>query len=135
MASELVLRDPRVPRPGPKPVLINIYHPGYHDEFILLMSFPGYDSRKGHLWHNFAHTACAIISNNRFDGWLSRSRDPQSIRFSGDLLEPGDYWWHLPGGKSESFVSYGLLLRMFRFFSAICHHSRFPQLAIPSALS
>ena len=99
MPHELVLRDCRAKAPIPTPIPIKIYHPGYDDEVVPLIAFPGYDSKEGDLWYDFAHTACAIISNNRFDGWLSTSRDPQLPRFSGELLVPGDYWWHLPGGN------------------------------------
>ena len=102
MPHELILQDYRVKAPKPTliPRLIKIYHPGYHDEVVPLISFSGYDSQEGHLWYDLAHTACAIISNNQFDGWLSTSRDAQSPRFSGELLAPGDYWWHLPGGST-----------------------------------
>lgn len=77
---------------------INIFHPGYDDALVPLLLFRGFDSKEGDLWHDFAHTACAIITNNRFDGYLSTSRDSQSSHVSGDLLAPGNYWWHLPGG-------------------------------------
>ena len=103
MPHELILRDyqTKVPKPTLIPRQINIYHPGYDDEVVPLVSFPGYDSKDGGLWYDFAHTACAIISNNRFEGWLSTSRDRQSPHFSGKLLAPGDYWWHLPGGNKH----------------------------------
>ena len=104
MPHELVLQSPRgeAPRPSFIPRQINIYHPGYENDPAPLLLFWGYDSTEGDLWHDFAQVACAIISNNRFDGWLSTSRDPQSSRCSGELLAPGDYWWHLPGGKTTA---------------------------------
>ena len=72
MAHKLILRDRRTkaPKTTPGPRQISIYHPGY-DKDIPLISFQGYDSEEGDLWHNFAHTACAIISNNQYNGWLS----------------------------------------------------------------
>ena len=104
MPHELILRDCQVP--PSKPALmrrrVDIYHPGYDDEVVPLLSFSGYDSKEGGLWYHFAHTACAIITNNQFDGWLSTSRDQQSPRYSGELLAPGDYWWHLPGGNMNT---------------------------------
>ena len=104
MLPELVPPGFRVKasKPTPIPRHINIYHPGYDKEVVPLLFFPGYDSKEGHLWYDFAHTACAIVSNNQFDGWLSTSRDPRSPRFSGNLLAPGDYWWHLPGGDMNT---------------------------------
>jgi hypothetical protein len=78
---------------------IQIFHPGYDDDIVPLISFGGYDTKDGYLWYDVAHTACAIITNNQFHGWLSMGRDSQSPRVSGELLAPGDYWWHIPGGN------------------------------------
>lgn len=100
MSHELVLQECRgkPPKVPDMPRQIKIFHPGYDDKIVPLMYFPGYDSKEGDLWYDVAHTACAIITNNRFDGYLSTRRDSQSSRVSGDLLAPGNYWWHLPGG-------------------------------------
>ena len=104
MPRELVLRHPQTKAPELSLTNreIKIYHPGYDDEDALMISFPGYDSEEGDLYYDFAHTACAIVSNNHFDGWLSTSRNPQVPRFSEELLAPGKYWWHLPGGNTNS---------------------------------
>ena len=102
MPHELVLRHPPLKAPPEftsEP--IDVYHPGYDNDVVPLMSFPGYDSKEGDLWHDFAHTACAIISNNRFDGWLSISQDPEAPHVSGELIAPGKYWWHVPQGRYE----------------------------------
>lgn len=101
MPSELIQRDPCVKRPplSHTPKLINIYHPGYENNDAPLLVFPGYDSSQGDLWHDLAHTACAIISNNQFDGYISRSKDPESTRVLEELLAPGNYWWHVPRGS------------------------------------
>ncbi|MCJ1463961.1 hypothetical protein MMC07_002571 [Pseudocyphellaria aurata] len=106
MHHELIQRDCRA-KPSKLALLpreIDIYHPGYEDELVRLLALSGYDSKEGDLWYGFAHTACAIISNNQFDGWLSTSRNPQSPRFSGELLAPGDYWWHLPGDSAQPYA-------------------------------
>lgn len=100
MSDELRLRDPL---PEPRTLsfgLISVYHPGYPDDDAPLIALRGYDSDKGHLWHEVARTACAIICNNRFDGWLSQSKDSQAARFEGELLPSGVYWWHVPDGRS-----------------------------------
>ena len=104
MLPELVIGDRRVKASKPTfmPRQINIYHPGYDEEVVPLISFTGYDSKEGYLWYDTVHTACVIISNNQFDGWLSTSRDPRSPRFSGELLAPVKYWWHLPGGNMNT---------------------------------
>ena len=102
MPHELLLRhfQPKAPAPSPDRE-IKIYHPGY-DEVVPMLCFPGYDSKEGDLYYDSAHTACAIISNNRFDGWLSTSKDPQLPQFSEELLAPGNYWWHVPGGNTNT---------------------------------
>lgn len=106
MPHELVLRECRgQPPPMPDvPREINIFHPGYDDVVVPLLAFSGYDSEEGDLWYDFAHTACAIVTNNRFDGYLSTSKDSKSLPVVGELLAPGNYWWHLPEGiLSENF--------------------------------
>ena len=100
MSDELRLRDAL---PEPRSLSfgsISIYHPGYPDDDAPLLALRGYDSDEGHLWHEVASTACAIICNNRFDGWLSQSKDSEAARFEGELLPSGDYWWHVPNGRS-----------------------------------
>lgn len=97
----------RVRNPVPQPTnlaygTIAIYHPGYPDGDAPLLALRGYDTEQGHLWRDVAHTACAIICNNRFDGWLSKFKSSDAERFDDELLPSGKYWWHMPHG--ESFV-------------------------------
>lgn len=45
------------------------------------------------------HTACAILANNRFEGWLSSSTDREDIRASlksASSLSAGLYSFHVP---------------------------------------
>ena len=73
MLHQLVLRDCQA-KPSKTtlmPSQIDIYHPGYDDEVVWPISFPGNDSKEEDLWYDSAHTACAIILKNQFDGWLS----------------------------------------------------------------
>ena len=101
MPHELILRhvQPKAPAPSLADRMIEIYHPGYDDDVPMIV-FLGFDSEEGDLYYDFARTACAIISNNRFDGWLSTSKNPQLPQSSGELLAPGNYWWHVPGGNT-----------------------------------
>lgn len=73
--------------------LIRVFHPGYDDDCSLI-EFDGYDDENGGIWREVVVTACAIISNNRFNGQL---RDRAGNTQNMDILPAGDYTWHVPG--------------------------------------
>ncbi|KAK3071173.1 hypothetical protein LTR53_009112 [Teratosphaeriaceae sp. CCFEE 6253] len=77
---------------------IKLWHPGYDNPEMLLM-LPADDGRqRDHTPYAVFHAAGAIIANNRFDGWLSVSRDGTTrIEQDTDLLKAGDYFFHVPG--------------------------------------
>ena len=51
---------------------IRFRHPGYSEPNLLLMLF-GFDSAQGSLHHETARLACALVANNRWDGYLSET--------------------------------------------------------------
>jgi hypothetical protein len=75
----------------PQSYRIRFRHPAYPDSSNVLLSL--------HAWDG-AHTACAIIANNRFDGYLSIARDgSSSIETEWDACLPTDshgYYFHVP---------------------------------------
>lgn len=80
---------------------VSVYHPDYTDHGAVLLSLPATDgdSHMPGVYRDTIHTACAIIANNRFDGYISSSRDPHAA--PGNLhdihiLPAGTYYFHLP---------------------------------------
>jgi len=78
-----------------------VHHPGYTDdntnELFALVATDGSPSAPG-VQHGVVHTACAIFACNRFDGWLSATRDASkrhAIAPQG-LLPVGNYYFHVP---------------------------------------
>lgn len=93
LRSPVVLQDPEPYFPSP--AVIRFRHPGYqrHD---LLLTLPCFDTATG-LHYGTAHTACAIIANNAFNGYLTASRDGSRLELEhDDLLTGRDYWFHVP---------------------------------------
>ena len=82
--------------------VIAINHPGYSKVDARILNLLGYDSTTGSIDWNVVFTACAILANNRFDGRLSESRKPSDPALEErQLLDAGDYWFHVPGPPSE----------------------------------
>jgi len=82
---------------------ITIYHPGYESENAPLFSLPVVDSAtdgsKRGIHYGTLHTACAIVANNRFDGFLSREKSPSGVPSDigiHDIVEEGRYYFHVP---------------------------------------
>ncbi|KAK0972395.1 hypothetical protein LTR54_017577 [Friedmanniomyces endolithicus] len=80
---------------------LRVRHPGYSDDNNLLLIFcpsDGPPDAPG-VQHSIVHTSCATVADNRFDGWLSRTRDPLADRVQSapsDLLPVAEYYYHLP---------------------------------------
>ena len=77
---------------------IIIRHP--HNNDVLLTLF-AWDHASGALHHGLVHDICAIIADNRQDGYLSTSREPNKENAKTDhtdLLPAGlaDYYFHVP---------------------------------------
>ena len=84
------------------------------------------------LQHDLVHTACAVFAGNRFEGWLSATRDASkrhAVAPQG-LLPVGDYYFHVPPEDSavNEFANPTLspypIDRTFRFWPF--PHSRIP---------
>lgn len=79
-----------------------VKHPGYSNSSTLVTFAAADYNDSGHGVHfGTVHVACAILANNRHDGWLSRSR---SYTATGDritqehdsILPAGEYFYHVP---------------------------------------
>jgi hypothetical protein len=78
---------------------INFRHPAYEPDDDLLFSLYAWDHPDGGLHLGLAHTACAIVGANRYDGYLSESRQSTGTSISspsGDILRGTDYYFHVP---------------------------------------
>jgi hypothetical protein len=103
-ANTIRLRE-RKKRAGIKPSnndYVKIRHPGYSGSNTLL-TFAAVDQGASSYGVHFGtvHVACAIIANNRHDGWLSRSRsyavESDRIAQNDDSVLPaGEYFYHVP---------------------------------------
>ncbi|KAF2764388.1 hypothetical protein EJ03DRAFT_28393 [Teratosphaeria nubilosa] len=80
-------------------------HPGYLPDNNLLIQFAATDVSSDGVQGvagGIVHCACAIVANNRFDGFLSPSQDyaaalqNQVSTQPGHILAAGDYYFHLP---------------------------------------
>ena len=89
-----------------------VRHPGYTDDgtnelLSLVATDRGLDAPG--VQYGLVHTACAIFAGNRFDGWLSKTRDA-TIRGAiapQDLLPVDTYYFHVPpdAGAVEAFAN------------------------------
>jgi hypothetical protein len=76
----------------------------------VLFSLYGFDTSDGGLHHGTACLACAIITGNAWDGYLSESRDGPRLDLGlDDVLTGQDYWFHIPAaltsGSSPSLLA------------------------------
>lgn len=82
---------------------VNLRHPGYSDNRNILMVLPALDHPGGGIHHETARIACAIISNNRWDGFLSETRDGAPVQLGPDVILRGDnYYFKVPDGNEDS---------------------------------
>ena len=87
---------------------INIRHPGYSPSNDLIFSLHTLDHATAGVHHGFVLDACAIIADNRRDGWLSIDRGGND-RVEGDLdhvLSNGDYWYNVPGDGTQTYLAH-----------------------------
>lgn len=74
------------------------HHPAYEARNDLLFSLYAWDHPDGGIYHAVAHNACAIIADNRIDGYLSNTRNGAPIDAAmDDILPLGHYYFHVPG--------------------------------------
>lgn len=98
---------PPTPDPVPHPARVSIRHPAY-DSPNTLLELDAVDTdeqgRHGVLFA-MAHTSAAIVANNEFQGWLSTTKKGDLGRVqlaAGDLLAPGDYYFHVSNSGEAS---------------------------------
>jgi hypothetical protein len=84
----------------PQSYRVRFRHPAYPNSSNVLLSLHAWDQADGGIHYGLAHTACAIIANNRFDGYLSREIDGSSrieAEWSSCLpAESHGYYFHVP---------------------------------------
>lgn len=77
---------------------ITVKHPGYggNNTILVLPACDGADAT-GRAHYATIHAACAIIANNRTDGWLSsnRSGEARACADSEGLIPAGIYFFHV----------------------------------------
>ncbi|KAH8800809.1 hypothetical protein F5884DRAFT_808886 [Xylogone sp. PMI_703] len=80
--------------------IISFRHPAYPNNNNELLSLNAYDQPGGGIHYGFAHTICAIIANNRFDGFLSTNQDGSGrVEARWDSCLPYNvhgYYFHVP---------------------------------------
>ena len=79
---------------------ITIRHPGYptNNRLLLLPATDFHDSIGSGLHALIVRTACAVVTNNSEDGWLSKdAAGKEPLQYDDDGIIPvGDYYYHMP---------------------------------------
>jgi len=72
---------------------IHFRHPGYSDSNNILIILPGLDHAEGGIHVYTAPIACAILANNRWDGFFTERRDGPQVGLGPDgVLRGKDYY-------------------------------------------
>lgn len=127
--------DPAYPgNPATAPTRkIKFLHPGYKDEANILLQFDAYDAESGIHYHT-AHTACAIVANNRWDGYFSTDIDGrQRVEPSSmdDSLQDDAYYFQVPEGE-PTIHSFYTVFQLTRCRQNLPNCTHFCRLAFPS---
>ncbi|KAF4345756.1 hypothetical protein FBEOM_277 [Fusarium beomiforme] len=96
---------------------VRIIHPGYYysggdPDFDVLISFEAFDNDGSGVDYDTAHTACAIIAGNTWDGYFSK--DPhgkEKIHPPNRVLSYGRYYFCLPSSNDPSTDQYPIIPR------------------------
>jgi hypothetical protein len=108
---------------------IIIKHPGYggNNNILKLPAYDG-DETQGRAHYSTIHAACAIIANNRTDGWLSisSSGEPRVEADANGLIPAGAYFFHVDGGSEPYPV-------VPNFRSWVFPHENMPSLWLEAA--
>ncbi|KAH8691857.1 hypothetical protein BGW36DRAFT_386495 [Talaromyces proteolyticus] len=70
-------------------------HPAYPDPHDILIILPGLDHPHGGIHHQLALDACAILANNRYEGWFTEDREGNervNVPLSGILRKRNYYF-------------------------------------------
>ncbi|EGU72659.1 hypothetical protein FOXB_16832 [Fusarium oxysporum f. sp. conglutinans Fo5176] len=91
---------------------INIIHPGYGDPiFDVLISFEAFDDGGTGIGYNTAHTACAILADNR-DGYFSKDvKGKDKAEPPDGILRDKRYYFCLSSSKDPSTDKYPIVPR------------------------
>lgn len=95
---------------------VQLRHPGYPDAANIFMILAALDHPVGGIRHEIARIACAIVSNNRFDGFLSETKTGKPVQVGpGGILFGKNYYFRVPGDSRSSphfrWTSFSLLSR------------------------
>lgn len=93
--------DPLVLPPSPRH--IRFCHPGYPDSHCSLFFLPALDRPSG-VHHGLALDACAIVADNRWDGYFTLDREGVQRVPTDDMdlsLQADVYYFHVPGGSGD----------------------------------
>ncbi|TKA45111.1 hypothetical protein B0A49_12862 [Cryomyces minteri] len=107
-SDEVVLREYYAPKAAqPSATFSGSYlhkiafrHPGYRDEFEqnVLLTLYAFDNHSRGLHYATAHTACALVACNAWEGYLTHTRDGERLQLPADgLLTEKEYYFRLPG--------------------------------------
>ena len=106
-------REPPPPPTTPARIAISnrqilFRHPWYDDSNNVLLKLFAPDPAAGRgLYAQYALEACGIVAGNRWDGWLSESKDPAIAAIAVATIEPtsilqrSSYYFHLPPLQSD----------------------------------
>lgn len=87
-------------------------HPAFLDPHDILIIIPGLDHPDGGIHHQTALDACAVLANNRYDGWFTEDREGTvrvKIPLDG-ILQKKNYYFQVSdnyqGRNQISFFPY-----------------------------
>jgi hypothetical protein len=80
-------------------------HPAYQDAHNIFMILPGLDHPTGGVHHQTALIACAILANNRFDGWFTEDRNGAVLVNTplDGILQKQDYYFQVSGDHQGTY--------------------------------
>lgn len=61
-------------------------HPGYPDTGNILLALPALDHPQGGIHYETARVACAILANNRWDGFLTETQTGDRTEIGPDII-------------------------------------------------
>ena len=75
---------------------VYLRHPGYSDTGNILMALPALDHPQGGIHHETARIACAIVANNRWEGFLTETRTGERAHVGPDgILRGNNYYFRV----------------------------------------
>ncbi|KAL8894619.1 MAG: hypothetical protein Q9207_008454 [Kuettlingeria erythrocarpa] len=86
---------------------VELRHPGLPDDGAsnVLFCFPAYDSNGGGLHHSIALTACAIVTGNKFTGYLSSTPTGPPVAEALDAVLRGNFYYFHPHPEQPGISS------------------------------